>query len=73
MLGSVPGNREEDLSEICEEELLSLEIENTCEFERQNAIGKATNNTQAADENDVTNAKMMEFKLLHEASGECNL
>ena len=49
MLGAVPGIRVEDLSETWGEELLKPERENTSDFERQNAIGKATNNTQAAD------------------------
>ena len=37
--------------------------ENTSDFERQNAIGKATNKTQAVVENDVTHAKMRELNL----------
>ena len=65
----VPGNRVEDLSEIWGEELLNLEKENTSDFERQNAIGKATNNTQAVDVIDVTHAKMWEFEHLLQASG----
>ena len=69
MLGAMPGNRVEDLDEIWGEEFLSLERENTSDFERQNAIRKATNYTQAADENDVTYAKMMQFEILLEASG----
>ena len=44
----------EDLSDIWGEELLSLERENTSDFERQNATGKTINCTQAVDENDVT-------------------
>ena len=59
----------EDLGEIWREEFLSLERENTSDFERQNAIGNATNYTQAAEENDVTHAKMMQFEILLEASG----
>ena len=35
MLGAVPGNRREDLSEIWGEELLSSEKENTSDFKRQ--------------------------------------
>ena len=69
MLGAVSGNRVDDLSKMWREELLSLGRENTSDFERQNAVGKATNNTQAVDENDETEAKMMEFEPLLEASG----
>ena len=68
MLGAVPGDRREDLSEIWEEELLSLEKENSSDFE--NRISKTTNRAQAVDENDVTHAKMLEFERLPEASGE---
>ena len=50
-----------------------MEKENACDFERQNTIGKTTNNAQAVDEDDVTNAKMMEFEPLLKASGERNL
>ena len=52
---------------------MSLETENTSDFKRQGANGKATSNTQAVDENDVTPANMMEFEPLLEASGERNL
>ena len=47
MLGAVPGDRREDLSEIWGEDFLSLEKENATDFERQNTIGKTTNNAQA--------------------------
>ena len=53
----------EGLSEIWGEALLSLERENTSDFERQKAIVKAKNNTQAVDENDVTYLKMMESNI----------
>ena len=43
------------MSEILGEELLSLEDENTSNFERQNTIGKPMNSTPALEENDVTN------------------
>ena len=72
MLGMVPGDRREGLSDIWGEELLSLE-KITSDFERQNTIGKTTNSAQAVDENDVTHAKMLEFEPLIEASGERNL
>ena len=73
MLGVVPGDRREDLSEIWGEKLLSLVKENTSAFERQNTIGRTTISVQAVDENDVTHAKMMEFEPLLKASGERNL
>ena len=46
------------------EELLSLESENTSDFERQNTIRKAINSAPAMEENDVTHEKMMEFEPL---------
>ena len=52
---------------------MSLETKNTSNFERQSAIGKATSNTQAMDENDVTPAKTKKFEQFLEASGERNL
>ena len=61
------------MSEIWGEELLSLEIENTSDFKRQNTIGRAMNSASAIEENDVTHGKMMEFEPLFEASGERNL
>ena len=42
ILGVVSGDQKEDLSEIWGEELLSLETENTSDFEGQSANGKAT-------------------------------
>ena len=53
--------------------LLSLEKENSSDFERQNANGKTLNDAQAVDENDLTHAKMMGFEPLLEVSGERNL
>ena len=52
---------------------MSLESENTSDFERQNTVGKAMNSAPAMEENDVTYEKMMEFELLLEGSGERNL
>ena len=72
ILGAVPGDQRENLSEICGKELLSLENENTSVFERQNTIGKTTNSAPAMEENDVTHEKMMEFEPLLEASGGRN-
>ena len=73
MLGAVPGDRREDLSEIWEEDLLSLEKENASDLGRQSTIGKTTSNAQAVDEDDVRHAKLMEFEPLLETSGERNL
>ena len=52
---------------------MSLESENTSDFERQNTIGKAMNTAPAIEENDVTHEKMMEFEPLLEVPGERNL
>ena len=73
LLGSVPGDRREDLNEIWGKELWSLEKENTSGFERQNTIAKAMKCAPAMEENDVTHEKMMKFETLLEASGESNL
>ena len=64
-------DRREDVSDISGKKHLSLEKENTSDFERE-AIGKATSKTQAVDENDVTHAEMMEFEPLIDASGVRN-
>ena len=73
ILGAVPVDQIENLSEICGEELLRLENENTSDFDRQNTIGKAMNSAPAMEGNDATHEKMMEFEPLLEASGERNL
>ena len=73
ILGTVPGKQRDNLNEILGEELLSLEGENTSDFERQNTIGKPTSSAPALEENDVTHEKMMELEPLLEASGERNL
>ena len=73
ILGAVPGDQRDKLSEIWGGELLGLESENTSDFERQNTIGKAMNSAPAMDENYQTHEKMMEFEPLLEASGERNL
>ena len=73
VLGAVPEDQRENLSEIWGEELSILENENTSDFERQNTIGKAMNSAPAMEGNDVTHEKMMEFEPLLEASGERNL
>ena len=73
ILETVPREQRDDLSEIWGEELLSLEGENTSDFERQNITGKPMNSAPAQDENDTTHEKMMELESLLEASGERNL
>ena len=70
---SVARTRVEDLSDICGEELLSFEKENSSDFEKQSASGKTLNTAQAVDENDLRHAKMMEIEPLLEASVERNL
>ena len=49
ILGVVPGDQWEELSEIWGEELSSLEKKNTSDFERQNTIRKTTNKAQDVD------------------------
>ena len=73
ILGTVPGEQRDNLSEIWGEEFLGLEGENTSDFERLSTIGKPMNSTPALEENDVTHEKMMELEPLLEASGERNL
>ena len=73
ILGAVPGYQRSNLGDIWGEELLRLESENTCDFERQNTIGKAMNSAPAMDEKHVTHEKMMKFEPLLEASGERDL
>ena len=73
ILGTVPREQRDDLSEIWGEELLNLEAENTSDFERQNTIGKPMNSVPAQEEYDTTHEKMMELEPLLEASGERNL
>ena len=51
---------------------MSLESENTSDFERQNTIGKARNSAPAMEEIDVTHGKMMKLDTLLEAWGERN-
>ena len=63
-MGAVPEDQRKILSRIRGEELLSLENENTSDFERQNTIGKAMSSAPVMDGNDVTHEKMMEFEPL---------
>ena len=73
ILGTVPREQRDDLSEIWGEELLSLEGENTSDFERQYTIGKPINSVPAQEENDTTHEKMMELEPLLKNLGERNL
>ena len=52
---------------------MSLESENTSDFQRRNTIGKAMISAPAMEENEVTHEKLMEFEPQLEASGERNL
>ena len=73
ILGTVPREQRDDLSEIWGDELLSLEGENTSDFEKQNTIRKPMNSVPAQEGNDATHEKIMELEPLLEASGERNL
>ena len=73
ILGIVPREQRDDLSEIWGEELLSLEGENTSDFERQNRNEKPMSSAPAQEEYDMTHEKMMELEPLLEASRERNL
>ena len=61
ILGTVPREQRDELSEIWGEELLSLEGENASDFERPNTTGKPMNSVPAQEENDTTHEKMMEL------------
>ena len=69
----MPGPRVEDLGDTRGEELLSLEKENSSEFEKQSMTGKVLNNAPVIYKIYSFHTKMMEFEPLLEASGECNL
>ena len=73
ILGTVPREQRDDLSEIWGEELLSLEGENTSDFERQNTNEKSMSSAPSQEENDMTHGKMMELEPLLETSRERNL
>ena len=70
---TVPREQRDDLSEIWGEKHLSVEGENTSDFERQNTIGKPMNGVPAQEENDTIHEKMMKLEPLLEALGERNL
>ena len=72
ILGTVPREQRDDLSEVWQE-ILCLEGENTSDFERQNTTGKPMSSAPAQEENDMTHEKMMELEPLLEAPGVRNL
>ena len=61
------------MSNTLGEELLSLEKENSSDFEKQSRNGKVLNNAPAVDKKDSVHSKMMEFDSLLEACVERNL
>ena len=73
ILGTVPREQRDDLSEIWGEELLGLEGENTSDLGRQKVIGKPMNSIPNLEEKDAMHENMMEVEPLLEASGELNL
>ena len=52
---------------------MSLEGENSSDFEKQNTSGKVLNNAPGMYKNDSIHTKMMEIESLLQASGERNL
>ena len=70
ILGTVPREQRDDLSEIWGEELLGLEGENTSVFERQNRIGKPMNSAPALEKNDLRHENLEPLLV---ASGERKL
>ena len=69
----MPGLRLDGWSDNWGEGLLSLEKENSSDFEKQSNCGKVPNNASAMDETDSIHKKMMEFKPLLEVSQEPNI
>ena len=63
LLRAVPGPKVENLSDIWGEELLKLEKEISSDIEKQTASGKTLKKARAVNDNDMTNAKSMEFNL----------
>ena len=49
IMAALAGDQKENFIEMWGKELLSLENENTRDFERQNTIGKAMNSAQAME------------------------
>ena len=70
---AVPEPSVEDLGDTWGEELLSVEKENSSEFEKQSMICMVLNNAPAIYKIYSFQTKMMEFEPLLEASGERNL
>ena len=63
----------EDLSDAWQKKLLSIEKENSSDFEKQIMSDKVLNTALAVIENDSIHMKMVEFEPLLEASEERNL
>ena len=69
ILGTVPREQRDDLSEIWGEELLSLEGENTSDFERQNITGKSMNRVgRVSRDNTKTRESILEEDLAKNVS-----
>ena len=52
---------------------MGLEGENTCDFEKQNIIGKPINSAPNLEESAAMHEKMIDLEPLLEVSGERNL
>ena len=70
MWGALPGPRLEDLNDTWREELLSLQMENLSELEKQSPSGEVLNNARAECENDSIHSIMLDFEPLLEDSAE---
>ena len=69
ILGTVPREQKDDLSEIWGEELLSSEGENTSDFERQNITGKSMNRVgRVSRDNTKTRESILEEDLAKNVS-----
>ena len=69
ILGTVPREQRDDLSEIWGEELLSSEGENTSDFERQNITGKSMNRVgRVSRDNTKTRESILEEDLAKNVS-----
>ena len=73
MWGALSGPRLEDLIDTWREELLSLQIENLIEFEKQSPSGEVLKNARTVCENDSIHSNMVDFEPFLEASAERNL
>ena len=73
MWGALPGPRLEDLNDTWGEEILSLQMENLSEFEKQSPSVEVLKNARAVCENSSIQSTIVEFGPLLEASAERNL